>query len=52
MATRIKQIPVLTDREAEAFEKKASANLVKKGTVDFSKEAKIAQDILSKSKIK
>jgi len=52
MATRIKQIPVLTGKEAEAFEKKASANLANKGTVDFSKEAKIAQDILSKSKIK
>ncbi len=52
MATRIKQIPVLTGKEAEAFEKKASANLANKGTVDFTKEAKIAQDILSKSKIK
>jgi hypothetical protein len=52
MATRIRQIPILTGKEAEAFEKKASANLANKGTVDFSKEAKNAQEILSKSKIK
>jgi hypothetical protein len=52
MATRIKQIPVLTGKEAEAFEKKASANLANKGTVNFTKEAEIAQDILSKSKLK
>lgn len=39
MATRIKQIPVLTGKEAEAFEKKASANLANKGTVDFSKKS-------------
>ena len=52
MATRIRQIPILTGKEAESFEKKASANLANKGTVDFSKEAKNAQEILSKSKIK
>lgn len=52
MATRIKTIPVLEGKEAEAFENRASANLVKRGIVNFFKEAKNAQEILSKSKIK
>jgi hypothetical protein len=52
MATRIKTVPLLQGKEAEAFENRASANLAKKATVDFSKEAKTAQEILSKSKLK
>lgn len=52
MARKIRTIPVLVGKEAEEFERKAFANVVKKASVDFSKEAENAKSILSKAKLK
>jgi hypothetical protein len=52
MAIRIKTVPLLRGKLAEAFENRASANLVNKESIDFTKEADNAQKILNKSKIK
>ena len=52
MAREIRTIPVLNGKEAEEFEKKASANVAKKGSVDFSKESENARAILLKAKLK
>ena len=52
MARQIRAIPVLNGKEAEDFIKKASANVAKKRSVDFSKEAENAKSILSKANLK
>lgn len=51
MAIAIKQIPVLRGKIASAFVKKADDNLAKKHSVDFSAQAKSAQNILAKAKL-
>ena len=52
MARKIRTIPILVGKEAEEFEKKASANVARKGSIDFPKEAENAKYILSKAKLK
>lgn len=49
MAIAIKSIPVLNDKVARAFIRKADANLAKKATIDFSKQVAIATEILRKA---
>ena len=51
MAIAIKQIPVLRGKIARKFVDKAEANLEKRHTVDFSKQAKNAQKILDNAKM-
>jgi hypothetical protein len=51
MAIAIKSIPVLRDKVASAFIAKAESNYSKKSTLDFSKQAKKATNILAKAKI-
>lgn len=51
MAIAIKQIPVLKGKVATNFVNKATANLEKKHTVDFSEQAKNAKKILEKAKL-
>jgi hypothetical protein len=51
MALTIKSIPVLKEKEAENFVKKAEKAASKSSTVDFSKELKKAHDILKKAKM-
>jgi hypothetical protein len=52
MARKIRAIPELYGKEAEDFEKKASANVAKKGSIDFTIEAENAKAILLKAKLK
>lgn len=53
MAIDIKSIPVLEDKIALEFIQKADSTFQKKKeTVDFSKQVKSAENILSKSKLK
>ena len=51
MALAIKSIPVLKNDAAEAFIKKAEANMSKKATVDFSKQVISGRAILKKAKM-
>lgn len=51
MAIAIKQIPVLKGKVAKGFAKKATNNLEKKETVDFSKQAANAKKILKKAQL-
>ena len=51
MALEIKSIPVLKNDAAEAFIKKAEANMSKRATVDFSKQVISGRAILKKAKI-
>lgn len=51
MAITIKSIPVLKDKAAATFTKKAESNAMKKSTVNFSKQISISAKILSKAKI-
>jgi hypothetical protein len=51
MAITIKTIPVLKAKDAKAFDAKVAANKTKKETVNFTKEAAIANKILEKAKI-
>ncbi len=52
MAREIKTIPMLTDKVAANFIKKADSNFEKKGSIDFSKQVKLATKILAKAKLK
>ncbi len=51
MAIAIKSIPVLKEKEAVTFTKKAAENSSKKSSVDFSKQISVANKILAKAKI-
>ena len=51
MALEIKTIPVLKGDVAKAFIEKAEANMSKKATVDFRKQAESARAILKKAKM-
>ncbi len=51
MAIRIKSIPELTGDVAEAFDKKAKANLSKKSSFRFADQALLLAKILAKAKI-
>lgn len=51
MARKIRSVPVLHGKEADRFIKKADEALKLKGTIDFSKQARICQKIISKSKL-
>jgi hypothetical protein len=48
MAIAIKSIPVLENEAARHFESKISENEDNAGSIDFSKEYAIAEEILSK----
>ena len=50
MAIYIKPAPVLSGKDAAAFLEKVDANVVKRGSVDFSKEIEAAQRILERTK--
>lgn len=50
MAIYIKPIPTLTGKVAEQFEKNARENEAKRGSVDFSQQAKAMRDILERSR--
>lgn len=52
MAIPIKVVPVLKGKAARDFILKADAALLKKGTIDFSKQVSIANKILEKAKMK
>lgn len=52
MAIAIKQIPVLKDKDAQRFQKKADAAFRERKPVDFGKQINTANKILEKSKIK
>lgn len=52
MAIAIKTIPTLKEKEAKAFNEKASATYSLKASVDFSKEMKSARSILSKAQLR
>lgn len=49
MAIAIKSTPVLRDKAAKQFVSKAANNESRKGTIDFSKQVSIAQQILKKA---
>lgn len=51
MAIAIKSIPVLKDRAAKAFTATVTVNTAKKSTIDFSKQANVASQILAKAKL-
>ena len=51
MAIAIKSIPVLRDKIASAFVAKAERNFSKRSTLDFSKQAQKADNILAQAKI-
>ena len=51
MALELKSIPVLRGDVAKKFIEKAEANMSKKATVDFSKQAESARAILKKAKM-
>lgn len=50
MAIYVKPAPVLTGKAAAAFVEKAEANVVERGSVDFSKEIEAAKRILERTK--
>jgi hypothetical protein len=52
MSIVIKSIPVLTDKVAQNFIRKAVAATKKRGSVDFSKQVSSANKILEKAKMK
>ncbi|WP_350289175.1 hypothetical protein [uncultured Croceitalea sp.] len=51
MAIAIKQIPVLKGKVAKSFTHKATKNLEKRHSVDFSEQAANAKKILEKAKL-
>ncbi len=51
MATKIKSIPVLRDKAAQAFISTVKVNTAKKSSVDFSKQVSVVSKILAKAKI-
>jgi hypothetical protein len=51
MALKIKAIPVLRDKEARSFDRKASKKAGQKHSVNFTKQFLIGTLILSKAKI-
>jgi hypothetical protein len=51
MAIAIKSIPVLKNRAANTFTRKAASNSAKKHSVSFTKQSKTAYKILAKAKI-
>lgn len=52
MAIAIKSIPVLKQRTAKSFVKKANDSLSRRASVDFSKQLESAKRILEKAKMK
>lgn len=52
MSITIRSIPVLTDKVAQNFIRKADAAIKKRGTVDFTKQNSSANKILEKAKMK
>lgn len=52
MAIAIKSIPVLKQRTAKDFVKKANDSLSRRASVDFSKQVVSAKRILEKAKLK
>ena len=52
MAIAIRTIPILSEKEANAFNEKANATYSRKASVDFSKEVKSTRSILSKAKLR
>lgn len=51
MPNRPKSIPVLKDKAAQDFTNRITANTLKKASVNFSKQAEIAAEILKKARI-
>lgn len=51
MAIAIKSIPILKNKDANSFIKKADAKSKKRATVDFSKQVKASHAILKKAKL-
>lgn len=51
MAIAIKSIPILQNKDASSFIKKANTSFAKRGTVDYSQQVKNARAILSKAKV-
>tara|TARA_R110002051_G_scaffold70772_1_gene127511 strand:+ start:71615 stop:71770 length:156 start_codon:yes stop_codon:yes gene_type:complete len=51
MAIAIKQIPVLKGSVAKSFVQKATKNMEKRHSVDFTKQAANAKKILEKAKL-
>jgi len=51
MAIAIKSIPILKEKTAVQFSKKAKDNIFAKHTVNFSEQTKTASQILAKAKI-
>ena len=47
----MKEIPILTGKAANRFIKKANSNLLKKGSIDFSKQSENARKILIKANL-
>jgi len=52
MAIEIKTIPILYKEDAKKFIEKADKAYLNKGTIDFSKQIKSANNILEKAKMK
>lgn len=52
MATAIKSIPILKEKEAKIFVKKAEAAVGKRASVNFSKQLRTAQAILKKANMR
>ncbi|KAF2518291.1 hypothetical protein E0W68_09720 [Flavobacterium salilacus subsp. salilacus] len=51
MAIAIRQVPVLKDKLASGFNKRADANVSKKHSVDFSTQSSIAKKILKNANL-
>ncbi|WP_418262782.1 hypothetical protein [Flavobacterium faecale] len=51
MASKIKSIPILKDNVAQNFTTIIAFNTLKKQSINFSKQATIASEILKKAKI-
>jgi hypothetical protein len=51
MAIAIKSIPVLKEKVADQFSKRATGNMLAKHTINFSEQAKTTSKILAKAKI-
>jgi hypothetical protein len=51
MASTIKAIPIIKDKQAKVFEATVKINAKNKGTLDFSTQLAITSKIMAKAKI-
>ena len=51
MSIAIKNVPVLKDKAAARFNRRAAASIAKKSTIKFSKQIAVSSKILAKAKI-